>query len=85
MGSGPPCDKHRPNSAEAKELHVVTALRCNYSAFNGHHYTPSDYSEIRCLDTGTVWRTKAAYVDDLQVMDADAAHTVFVEGRRRRT
>lgn len=32
---------------------------CNHSAFNGYHYTPSDYSSIRCMTCGWHWRTKA--------------------------
>jgi hypothetical protein len=44
---------------------VVTVRRANYSAFNGYHRTPSDYSEIRCTVCPTRWRTKAAYVDRL--------------------
>jgi hypothetical protein len=39
----------------------------NASAFNGYHWTPSDYSAVRCTlpDCRRVWRTKAAYVDQL--------------------
>lgn len=44
---------------------VVSMRRVNYSAFNGYHRTPSDYSEIRCTECPTRWRTKAAYVDRL--------------------
>jgi hypothetical protein len=37
----------------------------NASAFNGYHWTPSDYSCLRCTaeGCGRVWRTKAAYVE----------------------
>ncbi|QDN64365.1 hypothetical protein [Streptomyces sp. S1D4-14] len=41
----------------------VLVRRANYSAFNGYHRTPSDYSELCCRTCGAVWRTKAAYVD----------------------
>jgi len=44
---------------------VISAYKCNYSAFNGYHRTYSDYSEIRCLTCPARWRTKAAYVDSL--------------------
>ena len=44
----------------------VTARRCNYSAFNGYRWTPSDYSEVRCSVCRSFWRTKAQYVDKLQ-------------------
>jgi hypothetical protein len=40
--------------------------RCNYSAFNGYRCTASDYSLITCEDCGAMWRTKAAYVNELQ-------------------
>lgn len=45
--------------------HVVVDRKCNYSAFNGYQRTPSDYSLIRCVTTGALWRTKAKYVDQL--------------------
>jgi hypothetical protein len=44
---------------------VVVARHCNHSAFNGYHYTPSDWSGIKCLDCGRYWRTKAEYVTAL--------------------
>jgi hypothetical protein len=37
----------------------------NRSAFSGYHWTPSDYSAVRCGECGRVWRTKAAYVSQL--------------------
>ncbi len=45
-------------------LVMVTDYRCNYSAFNGYHFAPSDYSRVWCLRCGGTWRTKAAYVED---------------------
>ena len=39
---------------------------CNHSAFNGYHYTPSDYSAVRCVVCGNIWRTKASYVSRLK-------------------
>jgi len=46
---------------------AVIQRKCNYSAFNGYRYTPSDYSAVKCFapGCGSVWRTKAAYVDEL--------------------
>lgn len=35
---------------------------CNHSAFNGYHWTASDYSTVRCCTCGAVGRTKANYV-----------------------
>jgi hypothetical protein len=44
---------------------VVVARKHNRSAFNGYHYTRSDYSGVRCTRCDRYWRTKAAYVDEL--------------------
>jgi hypothetical protein len=44
---------------------VVLVRKANYSAFNGGRRTVSDYSELHCRQCGAVWRTKAAYVDEL--------------------
>jgi hypothetical protein len=44
---------------------VVMHRNCNYSAFSGYRWTPSDYSEVKCLVCGRRWRTKAAYVRQL--------------------
>ena len=44
---------------------VVVHRLCNFSAFNGYHYTPSDYSGVRCTRCRRYWRTKAAYVATL--------------------
>jgi hypothetical protein len=43
----------------------VVHRNCNYSAFNGGHRTPSDYSLVCCGTCGRRWRTKAAYVGRL--------------------
>ena len=50
---------------EHRKHWMVLAYRCNHSAFNGYHRTPSAYSALRCGACGRVWRTKAAYVDDV--------------------
>jgi hypothetical protein len=52
---------------------MVTQRNCNYSAFNGYHWTPSDYSRVRCFHPGCArtWRTKAKYVDALPDAPAD--------------
>jgi hypothetical protein len=46
--------------------HVVVQRNGNASAFNGYHWTRSDYSSIRCLQTLAFWRTKANYVGALR-------------------
>lgn len=42
---------------------VVVVRNGNNSAFNGYHWTHSDYSQIRCERKFCMgsWRTKAAY------------------------
>lgn len=35
---------------------------CNYSAFNGYHWTYSAYSRLFCLRCRSSWRTNAKYV-----------------------
>ena len=44
----------------------VLQRHCNHSAFNGRHYTPSDWSAVACGACHASWRTKAAYVHQLQ-------------------
>lgn len=55
---------------------VVTARQRNYSAFNGYHYTPSDYSEVRCPACPARWRTSAAYVADVPDWDGEESLVV---------
>lgn len=51
--------------ASHKQFWLVTARKCNYSAFNGYRWTPSDYSQVMCPNCNVSWRTKAGYVDAL--------------------
>lgn len=44
---------------------VVVQRKCNHSAFNGYHYTPSEYSTVWCNECHALGRTKAGYVDSL--------------------
>ena len=55
---------------------VVFVRKANYSAFNGYHYTPSDYSEVYCCSCGALGRTKAKYVDKLR----DGDPKFFLQG-----
>ena len=50
-----------PASNRPARLWRCVAYKHNYSAFNGYHYTPSDYSAISCVRCGAVWRTRADY------------------------
>lgn len=46
---------------------AVIARHGNSSAFNGYHWTHSDYSHVICLTPGCCgsFRTKSAYVESL--------------------
>lgn len=62
-----------------KETHYhrwrVLHRKCNYSAFNGYKYTPSDYSCLVCLECSRVWRSKSNYVkfiSDIGAIEYDA-------------
>lgn len=59
-------------SNERRRQWQVTQYRCNHSAFNGYHYTPSAYSSVVCRVCGASWRTGAAYVDSLEMVDREA-------------
>lgn len=51
---------------------VVVQRQCNHSAFSGYYWTPSEYSEVLCLNCDAIGRTKADYVFDLRdATDAD--------------
>jgi hypothetical protein len=56
----------RIDTGNATKRAVVTQRRANRSAFNGYHETPSDYSEVMCLECGARWRTRAKYVSCLR-------------------
>lgn len=66
MSQGQFCSCGRVLRTDKEDL-VVMALKCNHSAFNGYHYTPSDWSHVRCLRPGCYgsWRTKSNYVYEL--------------------
>lgn len=59
---------------------VVVDRHCNYSAFNGYRWTPSDYSKVVCMRCGVPWRTKAAYVDTLPDAPEDWYNRLGAEG-----
>lgn len=63
MSGGPACNcPERKRPMLLRDWEILT-YKCNYSAFNGYHYTPSDYSALKCNACGRVWRTKAPYVE----------------------
>ncbi|PCJ18297.1 MAG: hypothetical protein COA96_16900 [SAR86 cluster bacterium] len=52
-----------------REVMVVNRKgRC--SAFDGYHPMHSDYSAVKCLHCGHIWRSKAAWVDHMPTAPA---------------
>ncbi len=62
MSQGTACKCDESTRAPKYRNWIVYRRNCNYSAFSGYHYTPSDYSGVSCRKCGAVWRTKANYV-----------------------
>jgi hypothetical protein len=62
-GGGCKCPERKKKIKERRW--AVRDRKCNYSAFNGYHQTPSEYSAVECLACGAIWRTNADYVADL--------------------
>lgn len=59
-GTACKCEESKKPISE-RRWHVYQRL-CNHSAFNGYHYTPSDWSSLGCARCHATWRTKADYV-----------------------
>jgi hypothetical protein len=62
------CEERRKPIRERKWK--VIQRNCNHSAFNGYHYTPSDYSTVWCVVCNAVGRTRAQYVEELDDVTA---------------
>ena len=58
------CDE-RAKPIRERNWRVIHRL-CNYSAFSGYRWTPSDWSLIKCFTCGALGRTKAKYVERLR-------------------
>jgi hypothetical protein len=84
MSGGVPCrcnERREPIAVPAGanrpgRLWRVVDYKCNYSAFNGYHRTGSDYSSVRCIRCGAIWRTTAGYVEALAPIK-DAERVMF--------
>lgn len=70
-----------PEKSKPVELRrwEILQYRCNCSAFNGGQKTPSDYSEIKCIGCGNIWRTKAAYVDKIAALQTGEGVTLAID------
>jgi hypothetical protein len=61
------CDeRHKP--IEDRDW-LITQYKSNRSAFNGYRVAASDYSEVICNKCRGIWRTKAAYVGQLNIRE----------------
>lgn len=59
----------RKKPIQERAWRVLTYLG-NYSAFNGYHFTRSEYSSVACDACCATWRTKADYVQLLAFQNA---------------
>lgn len=66
MSQGISCKCSESKKPALERLWVVLQRNGNASAFNGYHWTYSDYSSVQCRVCGAVWRTKADYVFSLK-------------------
>ena len=57
---------------------VISQYRCNHSAYNGYRRTPSEWSRLTCRNEHCdgCGRSKAAYVDDLYILQGGEEATV---------
>lgn len=65
MSGGTACKCDERTKAPKYRNWEVRQYRCNHSAFNGYHYTSSDYSSVSCRVCQALWRTKADYVEEI--------------------
>ncbi|BAV81123.1 hypothetical protein [Vibrio phage CKB-S2] len=69
MGRGFSCKcEERQKPAEQRQW-VITQYKWNSGAFTAGDGEYSDYSRVVCLSCGASGRTKAKYVDKLNLMD----------------
>jgi hypothetical protein len=78
MSSGLRCSCKPPD----RRFWRVTQYMSNKSAFSGYRQTPSRYSEIRCLQCGNFWRTKADYVCEIAHAEGDDGFRIVENGWR---
>jgi len=67
MSSGWSCSCAGSRKEKMKNWRVVVR-NGNYSEFESPKgaFHPSKYSSVRCLKCGSIWRTKANYVNELE-------------------
>ena len=67
-------ERHKPI---AERNWRVLQYRCNHSAFNGYHYTPSNWSTVACYGPGCTGcgRTKAKFVEQLMALGKEGYPT----------
>lgn len=65
MSQGTSCKCPEKRRSIGSRRWGVSARCGNASAFNGYHWTSSDYSCVHCLECNASWRTNARFVDNL--------------------
>jgi len=71
MSGGQVCQCEERAKPVADRRWTVYKYKHNNSAFSGYHYTPSDYSSVGCRGCRCCWRTKADYVEQLDLGDLE--------------
>ncbi|HEY5410906.1 MAG TPA: hypothetical protein VIJ94_09295 [Caulobacteraceae bacterium] len=65
MSSGAVCRCPESTTPLNRRAWTVWAYRTNSSSFHGYRPQHSDYSAVGCDACQAMWRTKAAYVEQL--------------------
>jgi len=71
-----PCNCEEPD----RRLWRITTYKGNLSHFSKGGYATSAYSQLRCLECGRYWRTKAKYVDEIAMAEDDEAYRLTPQG-----
>lgn len=65
MSGGEACKCPERQKPIRERLWECWDYKCNHSAFNGYHWTPSDYSAVFCTVCEKLWRTKAGWASEI--------------------
>ena len=61
MSGGTACHCAERKKPVAERLWECRQYKSNHSAFNGYHFTSSDWSSVHCAVCGALWRTTALW------------------------
>lgn len=65
MSGGDACKCTERKKPIGERMWECWHYKCNFSAFNGYRYTPSDYSLVYCTVCRGLWRTKASWAGQI--------------------